>query len=235
MPCGITKYSGQSDVAYNKIYNNIYWHGGYGSYQKWPGGTVPSRNWDTTYTHAIDVGEGNGTTVYNNAFINNIFYANNDEYGKAYSIISFGDGGTHLAPVHQIISNNWLDNAGDPKFSDISGTPNPMNKNQFNFTLQASSPCIDAGGALTTITSASGSGTVFTVADAGYFMDGWGIPGVEGDQIQILGTSQKARITNVNYDTNTITVATTLSWIKGQGIVLAYLGAAPDLGAFEIR
>jgi hypothetical protein len=86
---------------------------------------------------------------------------------------------------------------------------------------------------LTTIISASGSGTVLTVADAGYFLDGWGIPGVVGDQIQILGTSQKARITNVNYDMNTITVDTTMTWTQGQGIVLAYVGSAPDAGAFE--
>jgi hypothetical protein len=48
-----------------------------------------------------------------------------------------------------------------------------------------------------------------------------------------MGTSKKAQITNVNYDTNTITVDMTLTWTQGQGIVLAYVGSAPDLGAFE--
>ena len=64
-------------------------------------------------------------------------------------------------------------------------------------------------------------------------MDGWGIPGVQGDRIQILGTTQKAKITSVNYDTNTIVVDTNLTWTMGQGIALAYEGSTPDLGAFE--
>ena len=221
----VTKYSGQTDVTQNHVYNNTFWHGGYGSAQR------GISNWDNAYTHPICIAESaDGSAVYDNVFKNNIFYQNNDLLGTSLSVISYS---THRAPTHQIVSNNWLDNAGDPKFADISGIPDPMNKDQFDFTLQASSPCISAGGPLTTITSASGSGTVFNVADAGYFMDGWGIPGVNGDEIQILGTSQKARITNVNYDTNTITVDVILMWAQGQGIALAYVGSAPDLGALE--
>ncbi len=132
----------------------------------------------------------------------------------------------------QMIANNW-NATSDPIFANIAGTPDPMDGDQFDLTLQASSPCINAGGTLTTITSASGSGTVFTVADAGYFMDGWGIPGVVGDRIQIMGTSQTARTAAVNYDTKTITVDAALTWTTGQGIALAYVGSAPDIGAFE--
>jgi hypothetical protein len=61
-------------------------------------------------------------------------------------------------------------------------------------------------------------------------MDGWGI--IEGDLIQ-LADGQRARITDVNYDTNTITVATVLSWTQEMGLGLAYEGSAPDLGAYE--
>ena len=227
----VTKYSGQTDVKYNHIYNNTYWYGGYGNYQKNPGGTVPSPYWDNAYTHPICITENDsGTGVYGNAIKNNIFYDNRCLLGKNLSIIRYYP---YVIPTRQEISNNWLDNAGDPKFIDISGTPDPMNKNQFDFRLQRSSPCIDAGRALTTITSASGSGTVFTVVDAGYFMDGWGISGVDGDNIQIVGTSQKARIINVDYGTNTITVNASLAWVQNQGIALAYVGAAPDLGAYE--
>jgi hypothetical protein len=71
------------------------------------------------------------------------------------------------------------------------------------------------------------------VADAGYFMDGWWISGVDGDDIQIVGTSQKARITRVDYGTNTITVNTSLTWTQNQGVALAYVGASPDVGAYE--
>jgi len=64
-------------------------------------------------------------------------------------------------------------------------------------------------------------------------MDGWGIDGVEGDEIQIVGTSQKARIVGVNYTSNTISLGVTLTWTQGQGIALVYVGSAPDIGAHE--
>ena len=63
-------------------------------------------------------------------------------------------------------------------------------------------------------------------------MDGWGIPHVQGDEIQ-LANGQRARITNVNYETNMVTVDKVLTWTLNQGISLAYEGAAPDLGAYE--
>jgi len=227
----VTKYSGQTDVTGNHVYNNTYWHNGYGTYQRYPDGTVPSTYWDDSYTHPLCIDESaDGSTVYNNVFKNNIFFQNRDLLGTSLSAICIL---THHAPTYQTISNNWLDSQGDPKFMDISGITDPANKDQFNFALQASSPCVDAGGALTTITSAGGSGTVFAVTDAGYFTDGWGIPGVLGDQVQILGTLEVARITNVNYATNTITVDVALTWTQGQGIALAYVGSAPDLGALE--
>jgi hypothetical protein len=49
----------------------------------------------------------------------------------------------------------------------------------------------------------------------------------------LLGSSQRARITTVNYETHTITVDASLAWTQGQGVSLAYEGLAPDLGAFE--
>ena len=101
--------------------------------------------------------------------------------------------------------------------------------------IRPNSPCVDQGTYLAVITSASGSGTTFTVDDAGYFMDGWGIPNVQGDQIQLFGTTQQARCTVVNYTTNTITVDQTLTWVQNQGVCLPYAGAAPDLGAYEVQ
>jgi PKD repeat protein len=215
-------YAGQGTCTDNKIYNNSFWHCGYSTT-----GPLKRNYWSDDYTHAIlFVYDGGG--VQNNVVKNNIFYDNKNVGNPTRPVIKTGGG----LPTMQVVQNNWLEQ-GDPKFTTIAGTPDPMSEFQFDLRLQASSPCIDVGGALTTITSASGSGTVFSVADAGYFMDGWGIPGVVGDQIQILGTSRKAQITNVNYDTNTITVDVALTWTQGQGIVLAYVGSSPDLGAFE--
>ena len=41
--------------------------------------------------------------------------------------------------------------------------------------LRQNSGAIDKGAWLTTITSGASSGTVFTVGDANYFMNGWGM------------------------------------------------------------
>jgi hypothetical protein len=134
-----------------------------------------------------------------------------------------------------VFANNWNgDTQGNPLFMNATGAlGDPMDASYPDMHLSLGSPCIDAGGALTTIASSSGAGTAFVVTDAGYFMDGWGIEGVLGDEIQIVGTSQKARITRVDYGTNTITVSSSLTWTLGQGISLAYAGSAPDAGAHE--
>lgn len=236
----MNKYSGQSDVIHNKVYNNTFWHGGYGEYQMKPGGAVPSNNWEWEYTHGIDVAEGDGSAVFDNVFKNNLFYQNRDYYGAAYSIIKHGRTiyGLKL-PEHQILSNNWFDNEGDPKFVDISGTPDPTNGSQWDFNLRSDSPCRDSGAFLTTITSASGSGTSFAVADAGYFFDGWGIgaqvpdAGIIGDSVQLEGQTQSATITAVDYVDNIVTVDTSLNWTQNKGVALRYGGESPDAGAFE--
>jgi hypothetical protein len=144
-------------------------------------------------------------------------------------------GYTGVSASDQTFANNWDgDTQGNPLFVNAPlALGDPTVETIPDLNLNAGSPAIDAGGALTTITSASGSGTTFTVADAGYFMDGWGITGVDGDEIQIIGTSQRARITKVNYGTNTITVDSSFSWTQNQGIALAYVGSAPDAGAHE--
>lgn len=240
----LTKYANQSDVKYNKIYNNTFWNGGYGMYQVNPGGTAPSNNWEDRYTHAVVVEEGgSGASIYGNVFKNNLFHQNKDVKGAQYSIISsYYDqqlGWIAEVPQYQMVTNNWLDNAGNPKFVDTVGAPDPANENQWNFNLQPDSPCIDNGAFLTTISSASGSGTSFTVADAGYFFDGWGIgeqipsASIVGDTIQLSGQTQAAVVTAIDYDTNVITVDTSLTWTEGQGVSLYYNGLAPDYGAYE--
>jgi hypothetical protein len=173
----------------------------------------------------IGFGIYSGTRIIkHNAFKNNVLYKHRVTYGTYY--VSLAD---------QIFAGNWDGDAlGNPQFisaSEVLG--DPMNSSLPDLHLGSGSPCRDAGTFLTTIISSSGSGTVFQVADAGYFIDGWGIPGVSGDEIQIVGNSQKARIIQVDYGTNTITVNVPLTWTQNQGIALAYVGAAPDVGAHE--
>ncbi len=81
---------------------------------------------------------------------------------------------------------------------------------------------IDTGAFLTTITSATASSqTAFTVDDAAYFYDGWGIPGETGDTIKTQN-GQITTIQNINYDTNTITVSPATDIVNGEGLSLNY-------------
>ncbi len=203
-----------SDIVYNKVYNNSFFHNG-----------INTQDPIDHMNSGIGFGIYSGTRIIKyNAFKNNVLYKHRVPYGTYY--VNLAD---------QIFAGNWDGDAqGNPQFvsaSEVLG--DPMDSGLPDLHLQSSSPCRDAGTYLTTIISSSGSGTGFQVADAGYFMDGWGIPGVNGDEIQIVGTSQKARITHVDYGTNTITVNAALTWTQNQGIALAYVGAAPDVGAHE--
>jgi hypothetical protein len=73
--------------------------------------------------------------------------------------------------------------------------------------------------ALTTTTSA-GSGTSLAVADAGYFYDGWGITGETGDYIKV-GSNAPVKITAANWTTNTLTLASSITWGNGDAVYFA--------------
>jgi len=228
----VTSYTG-GEANHNKIYNNTYWYNGWST-------TGPlKKNWSNALSHGISTRDTNGV-VYNNVYKNNIFYQNRNLVDAERDIVKSDY--PFAVPSYEIIEGNWHGAThGNPKFVDISGTPDPdLIATQFDFRLQSDSGAIDKGMFLTTITSSSGSGTQFQVADAGYFFDGWGmsvIPTatIQGDEMQLEGQSQRARITNVDYSTNTITVDTSLTWTEGQGIALAYNGSAPDQGAYEYQ
>jgi hypothetical protein len=202
-----------SDITYNKIYNNTFLHNGFNA------------NAPDATTSAIGFGQYGGTWIIKyNMIKNNLYYDNYQNYGYY-----------HVNASDQVFAGNWSgDTQGDPKFVNATAAfGDPLDSSYPDLNVQTSSPVIDTGGALTTITSSNGTGTTFTVADAGYFMDGWGITSVQGDEIQIYGSSQTARITNIDYLTNTITVDKNLTWIQSQGIALSYKGSAPDAGAYE--
>ncbi|MCB2167346.1 MAG: hypothetical protein KQI78_06765 [Deltaproteobacteria bacterium] len=222
-------YTGQGSCTDNHVYSNVYWYNGHDLSE------TEKTYFNNEYTHAIYITESN--LVQNNIFKNNIFYNNKNYYGKSIPIIeSYPE---RDQPDLQIISGNWME-FGDPHFKNISGIPSPNLAKQYDFELQSDSGAIDNGVFLTKITSTSGSGTVFTVEDAGYFFDGWGLAdeitttNISGDIIQLKGQSQTARILGVNYDNNTIFLDSPLTWTKGQEVALEYGGTAPDQGAYEV-
>lgn len=98
------------------------------------------------------------------------------------------------------------------------------------FTIPNTSINKDAGRALTTITTASGSGTTFAVADRWLFCDGYNM--TRGDSIYI-GASEKALITGVSgLD---ITTAATVTWAQGDSIWWRATDRKTDVGAYEYR
>jgi hypothetical protein len=211
-----------SDIVNNRVYHNSFLHNG-----------INTQDPIDHMNSGVGFGIYSGPLVIrDNAFKNNILYRHSIPFGE-YNINTADRKGLIAA---QVFANNWNgDTQGDPKFINASATlGDPMDPLLPDLRIQADSPCRDSGGALTTITSKGASGSTFVVADAGYFMDGWGIAGVSGDQIQLFQTTQRARITAINYATNTITVDKELTWSEGQGVCMAFEGPAPDIGAFEI-
>jgi len=126
-----------------------------------------------------------------------------------------------------------VDNIDAVRFANVPGEYAQISGPHvnFDFSLRADSPARDAGGPLT-YTVVSGTGSRIQLADAGYFMDGFGV--TSGDAVQI-GSNDPVGIIAVDYATNTITVDRSISWGAGDPVNPAYLGTAPDIGAIEFH
>ncbi len=199
----------------NYIYQNVFYHNGYMLYNDWEvekSGLLLAR-WVDDDDHQPMTGV---------AVKNNIFY-DNQLYGIYYYYVD---------EAAQDAANNF-EEAGDPGFVDISGEAIPSDFTVFDFHLKKASPCIDAGGFLTTAEKGGDNETALEVTDAGYFTDGFGI--VEGDFIQLENQSTPVQIEKIDYDTNTITLKDARSWSANSGVSLPYFGKRPDQGVFEFR
>jgi hypothetical protein len=131
-------------------------------------------------------------------------------------------------------SGNFTDDPGnivaDPQFTNYAGN---------DFHLSSTSRAIQAGTYLTTASGSRSNSTSLTVADAGYFQDGYGIPGVQADWIRI-GSSTMVQISSVNYSSHVLTLASAVSWNNNDPIYLykdssgniVLNGANPDIGAY---
>ena len=231
---GMTLYadaSGIYDSRYCHIYNNVFYKNG----------VSPLSQSDYRYTFGLtfdDVAGNNpAIPITDNAIKNNLFYQNTGgDFYFYYTSLSLQ---TVLGNYYASASNNSVSMAvipgnthssADPLFADISAASTVTNIAAFDFHLQTGSPAIDKGVFLTT-TTAAGNGSVISVADASYFIDGYGITG--GDTIQLEGQTGRAQIIGVDYAANKITVGKSLTWTSGQGVGLAYSGIAPDIGAYE--
>jgi hypothetical protein len=164
---------------------------------------------------AVVGNRGDAKQYYDNRVVNNLLYKNRDCAGS-------GDQTSIEDPRAVILASNAIESR-DPGFVDESSG---------NLHLASGSRMIDRASALTR-TSAAGSGTTMTVADPVWFVDGLRIPGEPGDEIQLLGSTERARIVRVDYAAKQLVLDRALTWQAGDGVALAYEGAGPDLGAFE--
>jgi hypothetical protein len=236
----MSTYSGQGTCRDNRIYNNTFWYCGWSpthdlTKNNW---TPPIADyWDNYYTHAILFNTENDDRK-DNHFKNNIFWQNRCLYGTTKPIITYG---TNAAPTLQVLAGNWNE-VSDPKFVNISGTPDPMNKTQFDFSLQSDSPCIGQGVSLTLANGSGSDSTTLVVDDAFYFHDGsWGssLSDVKADWIAIGTVGNVVEIASVNYDTKTIMLASPMTWADNAPIWLyknssgerVLYGTAPEIGA----
>jgi hypothetical protein len=158
---------------------------------------------------------GDSKQYRDNRAVNNLFYKNADCEGRGGQI-SIDD----RASV--VTAGNAIESA-DPGFVDEAKP---------DLHLKSGSRMIDRAGPLT-VTRSAGSGTTLAVADILWFSDGMTIPGEAGDEIQLIGTSESARILHIDYAARTLTLDHALSWQSGQGVALKFTGAAPDFGAAE--
>ena len=181
-------------------------------------------------TAEVSARSGAGLDINNNLYTNtNTVYFVDFRDNFDWNQLLFSDWQTHLANLGGIVGQDKDSFIADPMFVNAPARP-VGDYSQFDFHLQSGSPAIDAGQFLTETTSA-GSGTIMNVADAGYFTDGLGI--TEGDLIQLEGQDLTATITSIDYNSNTITLDSSLTWNANQGVSLAYSGSAPDIGAYD--
>jgi len=154
----------------------------------------------------------------------------NQNFNNVYSDIGDGPPLTVEAGCSCAASNNGCFETGDHESCVFTGDPLFADSAALDFHLEAGSPAIDAGKPITTVVSASGSGTSFDVEQADLFIDGYGV--VEGDLIRV-GNGDPARI--VSIAGNTITVDRSVTWSSGDGVAWRDQDGSPDAGAFEFR
>ena len=210
---------------YNRLYNNTFYDN--------PQAIQASRNNST-----ISAGGAYG----NNVFTNNIIYGGSDSkqvnmyfdtqpedvaffYNSVMRSAAGQDvfylfGNKTVAEIESAYPTYFANNVEfNPLFTDAPAD---------DFTLMVGSPCIDAGGNLTS-TVGSGSGTAVTVADSLYFTDGYGL--IDPDIIRV--GANRVQIVSINRSTNQITIDQAITWSDGDPVYMDYYGQGPDLGAFE--
>jgi hypothetical protein len=215
------QYSGQNGIVRRNVYHDNL--GGGVNFQLYADEALYNYSHrlynNTFYNNKCEAIAASGNTspsqYFDNIVKNNLLYKNVNCSGAANQT-SIGNS------TAVVLTSNAI----------VTSSPLFVSETTHDFHLQSGSPQIDAGAFLTT-TAVAGSGTSMRLADVGYFYDGYGIVGEVGDTIQLAGQGARATIVAIDYTNKVLTLSQSLTWTAGQGVALAYVGSAPDMGAFE--
>lgn len=123
----------------------------------------------------------------------------------------------------------WQQQRPSPFVGNLEIRPVFRDELRYDVRLAAESVLLDEGAFLTRV-SADGSGTRLPVEDASWFFDGFGLAGVAADEIQLEGDLRVVRVVRVDRAGKALELDGALSWRRGQGLSLKYIGKAPDVG-----
>jgi hypothetical protein len=141
---------------------------------------------------------------------------------------NFADWKTYLQGLGNVTGEDANSIEDDPDFVNVPDNITGLHT-LYDFRVNVGSPCINAGDFLTLANGAGVATQTLVVDDAKFFCDGYGI--VTGDEIKI-GANDLVTITEINYDTNTITIDEAKSWDDDDPVSLDYSGAAPNIGVY---
>lgn len=241
---------GGSEAFGNAVFRRNVWHstgsGGIGVNQTDTGSISNVFVFHNTYVEACR-GTGNESTRYGDTFYGTltdfIYYKNNilwESWGENVSanlevfyidVVSTYEADYNLAydPDGAVtFAASWSNQAHEQS----NANPNLIDKDSDDFRLDSGGAAENNGGPLTT-TSGSGTGTTFTVVNAGYFRGDaptftqYGGNLVVGDTITV-GTDV---VTISSISGNDITVTSSFTWADADPV---YFGndTTPDIGAF---
>ena len=211
------------------------------------GDNVPNA-WFYNNTIATEstVSENGSCAVWQNAStgvsFNNICYnvtAGNSNYSPFYSTTSDLAENGNISYTTGYSSSWGSPYSGETTYSALHNKNTVFANYPTDGTLQPTSPAIGAGVALTTVAAGdAGSGTSLIVHNAHGLQPGWA--GTQGDWIRV-GSTNTVQITAINYTTNTLTLASSISRSSGDPVYLyknsngqiVLFGSAPDIGAYQ--
>ena len=167
---------------------------------------------------------------------NNICYQSSaNDWSPTYG----GTGNSNNIAFNTGYSGNWASPySSETTFSSLKNRNPTFTNYPYSSSIVYSSPAVDTGGSLTSVTSGCGTNTL-VLGNSHFFQPGWA--GTNADTLSIGTVSNTALISSITYLTNIVVFTNTVSctngdnvWLhkKSDGVVVLY-GNAPDVGAYE--